>query len=52
MEASFIVKFSPEAKVDYNYDLIIVTEREQFIVPIYAIGKRAIIDFPDLLDFG
>ena len=29
-----------------------VTEREQFIVPVYAIGKRAMIDFPDTLDFG
>ena len=52
MEAVFIIKFSPEAKFDYHYDVIIVTEREEFIVPIYAIGKRAMIDFPDLLDFG
>jgi hydrocephalus-inducing protein len=52
MEACFIIKFSPEAKIDYYYDLTIVTEREQFIVPIFAIGKRAILDFPDLLDFG
>lgn len=52
MDASFYVKFSPEAKIDYNYDLTVVTEREQFIVPIYAIGKRAMIDFPDALDFG
>ena len=29
-----------------------VTEREKFIVPIVAIGKRAMIDFPDVLDFG
>ena len=28
MEASFYVKFSPEAKIDYNYDLVVVTERE------------------------
>ena len=27
------------------------TEREKFIVPIRAIGKRAMIDFPDVLDF-
>ncbi|EGR28756.1 hypothetical protein IMG5_169530, partial [Ichthyophthirius multifiliis] len=52
MEACFVIKFSPEAKIDYQYELVVVTEREQFIVPIYAIGKRAMIDFPDELDFG
>ena len=52
METAFIIKFSPEAKIDYRYDLTVVTEREQFIIPIIAIGKRAIIDFPDVLDFG
>ncbi len=52
MEIQFIIRFSPEAKIDYNYDLIVETEREKFIVPIKAIGKRAMIDFPDSLDFG
>jgi hydrocephalus-inducing protein len=52
MEVSYTVRFSPEAKVDYYYELIVVTEREKFIVPIKAIGCRAIIDFPDVLDFG
>jgi len=32
--------------------LNIVTEREKFIVPIVAVGKRSMIDFPDLIDFG
>ena len=52
MEISFIVRFSPEAKIDYTFDLVVVTEREKFIVPIVATGKRAMIDFPDILDFG
>lgn len=52
MEANFYIRFSPEAKIDYKYDLVVVTEREQFIVPIVATGKRAMIDFPDTLDFG
>ncbi len=51
MEMSFIVRFSPEAKIDYAFDLVIVTEREKFVVPIVATGKRAMIDFPDVLDF-
>lgn len=52
LETSFLVKFSPETKSDYKYDLTIITEREKFIVPIVAIGKRALIDFPDIIDFG
>jgi len=52
MELVYIVRFSPEAKIDYSYDLIIVTERECFIVPIRAAGCRAILDFPDVIDFG
>lgn len=52
MEIQFIVRFSPEAKIDYSYDLMIVTEREKFILPIRAIGCKAMIDFPDQLDFG
>ena len=52
MEISYIIKFSPEAKIDYSYDLMIVTEREKFEVPIRAVGCRAMLDFPDTLDFG
>lgn len=52
METKFVIRFSPEAKIDYKYELIVVTERQKFIVPIYAVGKRAMLDFPDVLDFG
>jgi hydrocephalus-inducing protein len=52
MEVSYVVRFSPEAKIDYSYDLIVVTEREKFIVPIRAVGCRALLDFPDTLNFG
>lgn len=52
MDITYIVKFSPEAKSDYAYDLMIMTEREKFIVPIRARGCRAMLDFPDQLDFG
>ncbi|NWI41840.1 HYDIN protein, partial [Picathartes gymnocephalus] len=37
---------------DYFHQLICSTEREEFIVPIRAIGARAILDFPDQLDFS
>lgn len=52
MEVSYTVRFSPEAKIDYSYDLIVVTEREKFVVPIRATGCRALLDFPETLDFG
>ena len=52
MEVQYIVRFSPEAKLDYSYDLTVVTEREKFIVPIRAVGCRALLDFPDTVDFG
>ncbi|NWT91809.1 HYDIN protein, partial [Urocynchramus pylzowi] len=37
---------------DYFHQLVCATEREEFIVPIRAIGARAILDFPDQLDFS
>lgn len=52
MEISYVIRFSPEDKIDYSYDLMIVTEREKFVVPIRAVGCRAMLDFPDNLDFG
>lgn len=52
MEATFLIKFYPEAKSDYAYDLMVVTDREKFMVPIRAMGSRAALDFPDTLDFG
>ena len=52
MEISYIIKFSPETKMDYSYDLMVVTEREKFVVPIRAVGHRSMLDFPDTLDFG
>lgn len=52
MEISYTIKFSPEAKSDYSYDLMVLTEREKFIVPVRAVGCRSMIDFPDVLDFG
>lgn len=37
---------------DYAHMLTCVTEREKFIVPIKARGARAILDFPDTLNFS
>jgi len=37
---------------DYYHELICITEREKFLVPVKAIGARAILDFPDEITFG
>jgi hydrocephalus-inducing protein len=52
MEISYVIKFAPEAKSDYTYDLMVLTEREKFVVPVRAVGCRSMLDFPDVLDFG
>lgn len=37
---------------DYYHELICITEREKFLVPVRATGARAILDFPDEINFG
>ena len=36
---------------DYNHELVCITEREKFVVPVKAIGSRAVLDFPDNIHF-
>ena len=52
MEVSYLIKFTPEAKVDISYDLVVITEREKFTVPIRGIGCKVNIEFTDYIDFG
>ncbi|KAJ3029566.1 UNVERIFIED_CONTAM: hypothetical protein HDU68_011780 [Siphonaria sp. JEL0065] len=52
MEAQFLLKFVPEERVDYVYNLVCVTEREKFLLPIRAYGARGILDFPDTIAFS
>ncbi|KAM6252821.1 hydrocephalus-inducing protein homolog [Porphyrio hochstetteri] len=49
---TYRVIFTPEENKDYSHQITCVTDREQFIVPIRAIGARAILDFPDQLNFS
>ena len=46
------IQFYPEENKDYNHELIVSTEREKFIIPIKCIGSRAILDFPDEINFS
>ncbi len=53
MEVFFTVTFASRERLrDYNYDLVCVTEREKFIVPIRARGVRPALALPDSLAFG
>ncbi|CAD5117498.1 DgyrCDS6267 [Dimorphilus gyrociliatus] len=51
LPTTFQIQFFPEQNVDYRHELICVTEREKFKVPIRAIGARAMLDFPDEIIF-
>lgn len=36
---------------DYTHELVCITEREKFVIPVRAVGPRAVLDFPDVVDF-
>ena len=50
-ELCYTVTFSPRDIDDYAYELVCVTEREKFIVPLRAAGKAAALSMPDALSF-
>jgi hydrocephalus-inducing protein len=52
MEVCFIVSFRPQEIREYSWDLVCSTERENFIVPLRAIGMRPLLTLPDEIDFG
>ena len=47
MEVCYVVTFDPQEVRAYSAELTVVTEREKFIVPVGAVGHRAVLDFPD-----
>ncbi|XP_072135349.1 hydrocephalus-inducing protein homolog isoform X2 [Mobula birostris] len=46
------IVFTPEENKDYIHELVCITEREKFLVPVKAIGARAVLDFPDQINFS
>ncbi|XP_055584306.1 hydrocephalus-inducing protein homolog [Falco cherrug] len=52
MLVTFHIVFTPNENKDYFHELICITEREKFVVPLRAIGARAILDFPDQVNFS
>jgi hydrocephalus-inducing protein len=51
MEVVYNVVFTPDSAEDYTHELICITEREKFVVPVRAIGARGVVDFPDKVHF-
>jgi hydrocephalus-inducing protein len=47
MEAAYRVTFAPESIDSCEQQLVVVTEREKFLVPLLAIGAAAALDLPD-----
>jgi len=52
MEVCFIVKFRPQEVKDYKVNLVCVTEREKFLVPVHALGLQPVLNMPDAVDFN
>ncbi|OQR81932.1 hydrocephalus-inducing protein, partial [Thraustotheca clavata] len=52
IEVVYQIEFLPQERKEYAIDLICVTEREKFIVPVRARGTFAALSFPDEVDFG
>ncbi|XP_064262792.1 hydrocephalus-inducing protein homolog [Passer domesticus] len=50
--AAVRIRFSPEENKDYSHQLICMTTSERIVVPIRAIAARAVLDFPEQLDFS
>ena len=51
MDIAYVLKFTPEERIDYFCDLVCYTEREKFIIPVRCLGPRGWIDFPDQVFF-
>lgn len=52
MELVYTIAFTPDGQRDYAEELVCITEREKFILPLRAVGRRGVLDFPDAIDFG
>jgi hydrocephalus-inducing protein len=51
MELTYKVVFQPNGVRDYADEIVCLTEREKFVIPIRAVGSRGVLDFPDKLHF-
>jgi hydrocephalus-inducing protein len=51
MEVAYSITFQPESNNDHFHQLVVVTEREKFLVPIVAMGAAPLLDMPDTISF-
>ena len=51
LSLTYTVYFKPEDDVDYECDLIAVTDQEKFIIPVRAIGSRGKLSFTSCVHF-
>jgi len=51
MEVPFTIIFRPDTTADYQTQIIAVTERERFLIPIHGLGARACLSLPDKVTF-
>ena len=50
MDVAYTIQFTPDGAGDYACDLVVVTEREKFVVPVRARGCKPALDIPDRLE--
>ncbi|XP_059337753.1 hydrocephalus-inducing protein homolog [Ammospiza nelsoni] len=46
------IRFTPDENKNYSHELTCITAKEKIVVPIEAIGARAILDFPAQVEFS
>jgi hydrocephalus-inducing protein len=52
MEATFVIKFSPDSTRDYSADIkFLEDQNREFLVSVKTIGNRGYIDIPDIITF-
>jgi hydrocephalus-inducing protein len=51
MEATWTVTFSPDSTDSVTASLVVVTEREKFLVPLIGKGAAAALELPDSVAF-
>ena len=40
MEVAYSVSFTPTSHDDFRCNLVVCTEREKYVVPVVALGRR------------
>ncbi|KAJ8683417.1 hypothetical protein QAD02_019209 [Eretmocerus hayati] len=52
MTHTYDIEFHPDETRDYFHDIVFDTDLKSFIVPVIAVGPRALLSFPDQVDMG